>query len=85
VLGAWEWCGTCVVGRTPNALGTVLGVVDGALQEAFNVPLVIQITDDEKFLFKPDLKLEECHEMGYSNAKDIIAVGFDVKKVCVCL
>lgn len=53
------------------------------LQEAFNVPLVIQITDDEKFLFKPDLKLEECHEMGYSNAKDIIAVGFDVKKTFI--
>jgi hypothetical protein len=22
---------------------------------------VIQLTDDEKFLFKADLKLEECH------------------------
>lgn len=29
------------------------------LQEAFKVPLVVQLTDDEKFLFKPDLKLEE--------------------------
>lgn len=28
-------------------------------QEAFKVPLVVQLTDDEKFLFKPDLKLEE--------------------------
>ena len=31
----------------------------GALQEAFKVPLVVQLTDDEKFLFKPDLKLED--------------------------
>ena len=31
------------------------------LQEAFDCPLVIQLTDDEKFLFKPDLKLDECH------------------------
>lgn len=31
------------------------------LQETFDCPLVIQLTDDEKFLFKPDLKLEECH------------------------
>ena len=31
------------------------------LQDAFDCPLVIQLTDDEKFLFKPDLKLEECH------------------------
>ncbi len=50
-------------------------------QEAFNVPLVIQITDDEKFLFKADLTLDECHRLGYSNAKDIIACGFDPKKV----
>lgn len=28
-------------------------------QEAFKVPLVVQLTDDEKFLFKPELKLEE--------------------------
>lgn len=31
------------------------------LQDAFDCPLVIQLTDDEKFLFKPELKLEECH------------------------
>eukprot|EP01041_Mallomonas_annulata_P012353 gene12353-25990_t len=30
------------------------------LQDAFDCPLVIQLTDDEKFLFK-DLVLEECH------------------------
>jgi tryptophanyl-tRNA synthetase len=32
------------------------------LQEVFDCPLVIQITDDEKFLFKQELKLETCHE-----------------------
>lgn len=31
------------------------------LQDAFDCPLVIQLTDDEKFLFKADLKLDECH------------------------
>jgi tryptophanyl-tRNA synthetase len=31
------------------------------LQDAFDCPLVIQLTDDEKFLFKNELKLEECH------------------------
>lgn len=31
------------------------------LQDVFDCPLVIQLTDDEKFLFKPELKLEECH------------------------
>ena len=42
------------------------------LQEAFQVPLVIQLTDDEKFLWK-DLSVGECHRLGYENARDIIA------------
>ncbi|KAI3649504.1 hypothetical protein MP228_005136 [Amoeboaphelidium protococcarum] len=46
------------------------------LQEVFKVPLVIQLTDDEKFLFK-DLTLEQCHQYAMDNAKDIIAIGFD--------
>ena len=50
------------------------------LQEAFDVPLVIQLTDDEKFLFKDKLDLDECHRLAYSNAKDIIACGFDERK-----
>jgi tryptophanyl-tRNA synthetase len=47
------------------------------LQEAFGAPLVIQLTDDEKFLFKPELQLDECHRLAFENAKDIIACGFD--------
>ena len=35
------------------------------LQDVFDCPLVIQLTDDEKFLFKSDLKLEECHRLAY--------------------
>lgn len=31
------------------------------LQDTFDCPLVIQLTDDEKFLFKQELKLDECH------------------------
>lgn len=52
------------------------------LQEAFDVPLVIQMTDDEKFLWK-DLTLEECRRLAIENAKDIIAVGFDPKKTFI--
>ena len=52
------------------------------LQDAFDVPLVIQLTDDEKFLFK-DLTLEECHRLAFENAKDIIACGFDPKKTFI--
>ncbi len=53
------------------------------LQETFNVPLVIQLTDDEKFLFKEKLGLDECHRLAFENAKDIIAVGFDPKKTFI--
>lgn len=45
------------------------------LQDTFNVPLVIQLTDDEKFLWK-DLKIEEANKLAFENAKDIIACGF---------
>ena len=48
----------------------------------FDVPLVIQMTDDEKYLWK-DLTLEECNRMAHDNAKDIIAVGFDVNKTFI--
>lgn len=46
------------------------------LQETFKVPLVIQLTDDEKFYFK-NLTIEEIDRMTHENLKDIIALGFD--------
>lgn len=32
------------------------------LQDTFDCPLVIQLTDDEKFLFKKELELDHCHK-----------------------
>jgi tryptophanyl-tRNA synthetase len=52
------------------------------LQDVFDVPLVIQLTDDEKFLWK-DLKVEEAIQLALENAKDIIACGFDVEKTFI--
>lgn len=52
------------------------------MQDVFDVPLVIQLTDDEKFLWK-DLKMEEAQRLAIENAKDIIALGFDVKKTFI--
>ncbi|XP_045537810.1 tryptophan--tRNA ligase, cytoplasmic [Papilio machaon] len=46
------------------------------LQDVFNVPLIIQLTDDEKAMWR-DIKVEDARKMAHSNAKDIIAVGFD--------
>eukprot|EP01023_Acetabularia_acetabulum_P054022 TRINITY_DN6065_c0_g1_i1.p1 TRINITY_DN6065_c0_g1~~TRINITY_DN6065_c0_g1_i1.p1 ORF type:complete len:391 (-),score=53.39 TRINITY_DN6065_c0_g1_i1:98-1270(-) len=49
------------------------------LQDAFKVPLVIQLTDDEKVYWR-DLDIEEAQRLAVENAKDIIACGFDVRR-----
>jgi len=46
------------------------------LQDVFKVPLVIQMTDDEKFLWR-GTDLVALQRMTIENAKDIIACGFD--------
>ncbi|KAK6638999.1 Tryptophan--tRNA ligase, cytoplasmic [Polyplax serrata] len=74
-------------GRGPSSGSMHLGhlipfIFTKWLQEVFNVPLVIQLTDDEKFLWK-DLKLEEANKLAYENAKDIIAIGFDSEKTFI--
>ena len=53
------------------------------LQEVFDVPLVVQLTDDEKFLFKHELKVEQTYEFAKRNARDIIAVGFNLEKTFI--
>ena len=50
------------------------------LQDKFNVKLLFQITDDEKFLYGQDCTLEEIKHYTYENILDIIAVGFDRRK-----
>lgn len=52
------------------------------LQDVFNVPLVIQMTDDEKYLWK-DLTLDQAYGYAVENAKDIIACGFDINKTFI--
>ncbi|KAF2871600.1 tryptophanyl-tRNA synthetase [Massariosphaeria phaeospora] len=53
------------------------------LQDVFDVPLVIMLTDDEKFLFKEKLKQPEVYQYARGNAMDIISIGFDVKKTFI--
>jgi len=38
------------------------------LQDKFDVDLWFQMTDDEKFLFNPDLELEDTNKLAYENA-----------------
>ncbi|THV07999.1 tryptophanyl-tRNA synthetase [Dendrothele bispora CBS 962.96] len=75
-------------GRGPSSDSMHLGhmipfVFTKWLQDVFDVPLVIQLTDDEKFLFKHELKVEQTKAFARQNAKDIIAVGFDVNKTFI--
>ncbi|KAL6721416.1 tryptophan--tRNA ligase [Lecanora helva] len=53
------------------------------LQDAFNVPLIIMLTDDEKFFHSPKLSQKECYQFALRNALDIIAIGFDIKKTFI--
>lgn len=57
------------------------------LQDTFDVPLVIQMTDDEKYLWKGDIEkgqtLDKFYQLGKENARDIIACGFDVSKTFI--
>ncbi|KAH3854762.1 tryptophan--tRNA ligase, cytoplasmic-like [Dreissena polymorpha] len=74
-------------GRGPSSEAMHLGhlipfIFTKWLQETFDVPLVVQLTDDEKFLWK-DLSIEETNRLAHENAKDIIALGFDVNKTFI--
>lgn len=56
------------------------------MQEAFDVPFVIQITDDEKYFYKSDGEdLDAFTRLAYENIKDILALGFDPEKTFICL
>lgn len=69
-------------GRGPSSDSMHLGhlvpfIFTKWLQDVFDAPLVIELTDDEKFLFKPKLTIEDVRKFTKENAKDIIATGFN--------
>ncbi|KAF9532301.1 hypothetical protein CPB83DRAFT_785224 [Crepidotus variabilis] len=75
-------------GRGPSSDSMHLGhmvpfVFSKWLQEVFEVPIVIQLTDDEKFLFKHELKAEQTMAFSRQNAKDIIACGFKLERTFI--
>lgn len=74
-------------GRGPSSGSLHIGhlvpfIMTKWLQETFDVPLIIQLTDDEKTLWK-DLKIEEAIKLARENAKDIVAMGFDLNKTFI--
>ena len=74
-------------GRGPSSESLHLGhlipfIMTKYLSDAFLVPVVIQITDDEKYIFR-DLSQEEIKTMAMENIKDIIAVGFNPERTFI--
>ena len=78
-------------GRGPSADALHMGhcvpfIFTQWLQEAFDVPLVIQITDDEKYLYKQEIELDGpkgSYQMGKDNIRDILSFGFDPNKTFI--
>ncbi len=50
------------------------------LQDTFDVDLWFQFPDEEKFLFKDNLTLEDTERFTQENMLDVIALGFNPKK-----
>jgi tryptophanyl-tRNA synthetase len=55
------------------------------MQDQFKCPYYFQLTDDEKFLFKFDLELEQAQFYAKENALDLIATGFDPKNTHIII
>ena len=57
------------------------------MQDALDCPIVIQLTDDEKYFYQnPDENLKPLSwfsEAAIENAKDIVACGFDIEKTFI--
>ena len=75
-------------GRGPSSLALHLGhmvpfIINKWLQDVFDVPMVIQITDDEKYLYRPELSFDEVQHFAKENIRDIIACGFDINKTFI--
>jgi len=71
-------------GRAPSGhvhLGHLLPwVFTKWLQDKFKVELWFQFPDEEKFLFKQNLTLDDTQKYLYENMLDVIALGFDHRK-----
>lgn len=75
-------------GRGPSSEALHVGhlipfIINAWLQKVLDVPIVIQLTDDEKFIFGQNKPLEEYHRCAYENARDIMACGFDPEKTFI--
>lgn len=74
-------------GRGPSSDSMHLGhlipfIFTKWMQDTFDCPLVIQLSDEEKYAFGKG-KFEDLHKMGWENSKDIVSVGFKPEKTFI--
>ena len=74
-------------GRGPSSDALHLGhlvpfIFTQYLQESFDVQLVVQLTDDEKYLWKP-VTIDDTRHYAVENTKDIIAAGLSPEKTFI--
>jgi len=74
-------------GRGPSSTAMHLGhlvpfIMTKWLQDTFDVPLVVQLTDDEKFLWK-NLELEECESLAKHNSKGTTKINLFLNKISI--
>jgi len=55
------------------------------LQEKFDVDVIIEIPDEEKFLAKQGLDLEKIRDYALDDALNILALGFDKRKTRILI
>lgn len=76
-------------GRGPSSdamhVGHLLPFIFTAwLQKTFECPVVIQLTDDEKWACNPDkVTRQDAEKYSFENSRDIIACGFDMRNTLI--
>ncbi|MHA2602688.1 MAG: tryptophan--tRNA ligase [Candidatus Thorarchaeota archaeon SMTZ1-83] len=53
------------------------------MQDRFDTRLYFQMTNDEKFVFEPQLSLDDVRRFTYENTLDLIALGFEPEKTFI--
>ncbi|AAZ12991.1 tryptophanyl-tRNA synthetase, putative [Trypanosoma brucei brucei TREU927] len=85
--GAYLYTGRGPSTRTMHLGHVIPFMLTRYLQDALGLPLVIQITDDEKFFFRDvplhDNRCSDGIDIVTENIKDIIAFGFDPKRTFI--
>lgn len=89
ILNAYEKGETIFLytGRGPTSESMHIGhmipfIFTKWLQDVFDCYLVIQMADDEKYYFK-NYEFDYIYRLGFENAKDIIAFGFNPEKTFI--